>query len=298
MPSADRMTEFLEVVRSGSISGAARELDLERATLSRRMSALEADLGVRLLHRRTNKLVLTDAGQELYQRARRVVADTKEVWSHVRRLDDHPRGLLRVSVVGPYFSELFTRYLRDFPNVELEVRSTSHHVDMLADGIDVVVRFGKISDRNLIARKVSSDRLVAVASPHFIAARGSPRTVAELQKLECIVGFSDGWTPAKSWPLMNGKSIDVSGRLTANELQLNYTAAMEGLGCALLPSSFVAQDLSAGNLVAVLPDKVGTEIPVHLVYVDRDYIEPKVREFIDRAAAVIANEMPPRAKGL
>ncbi len=292
------MTEFLEVVRSGSISGAARTLGLERATLSRRMSALEAELGVRLLHRRTTKLVLTAAGQELQHRARRVVADAEEAWASVRRLDDEPRGLLRVSIAGPHFAELFTRYMQDFPNVELELRSTTHQVDMVADGIDVAVRIGEIKDANLIARKISSDRLVVVAAPQFLAEHGAPRNVADLKKLDCITGFADGWTPAKSWPLMNGKSINVRGRLTANELVLIHAAAKDGLGCALLPSAFLEQDLKAGRLVTVLADEDGKEIPVHLVYVDREYIEPKVRVFIDRAAKAIAKEMPPRAEGL
>ncbi len=298
MPSADRMTEFLQVVRIGSISGAARSLGLERATLSRRMSALEAELGVRLLHRRTTKLVLTAAGQELRHRARRVVADAEEAWASVRRLDDEPRGLLRVSIAGPHFADLFTEYLRDFPNVELELRATTHQVDMLADGIDVAVRIGEIHDTNLIARKISSDRLVVVASPKFIAERGAPKNIADLRKLDCITGFADGWTPARTWPLMNGKSIEVHGRLTANELALMLAAALRGLGCALLPSAYIGQDLKAGRLVAVLANEVGKEIPLHLVYVDREYIEPKVRVFIDRAVKAIAKEMPPRAEGL
>ena len=298
MPSTDRMTEYLEVVRSGSISAAARILGLERATLSRRMSALEADLGVRLLHRRTTKLVLTAAGHELLHRARRVVADAEEAWASVRRLDDEPRGLLRVSIAGPHFAELFTTFMRDFPHVELELRATTHRVDMLGDGIDVAVRIGEINDANLIARKISSDRLVVVASPQFLAEHGAPGNLADLKKLDCITGFGDGWTPARSWPLMNGKSFEVHGRMTANELPLIHAAAKDGLGCALLPSAFVAKDLVAGRLVAILPRQVGREIPVHLVYVDREYIEPKVRVFIDRAIHAIAREMPPRAEGL
>ena len=292
------MTEFLEVVRSGSISGAARTLGLERATLSRRMSALEAELSVRLLHRRTTKLVLTDAGQELYRRARRVVAEAEETWASVRRLDGEPRGLLRVSITGPHFRDLFIKYLQDFPDVELELRSTTHHVDMLADGVDVAVRIGEINDPNLIAKKIMSDRLVVVASPAYLSETGTPMAAADLRYKECIVGFADGWTPARKWPLLNGKSVDVRGRLTVNEIELIRDAALDGIGYALLPSAFVAGDIRAGRLVIVLQDEVGKEMPVHLVYVGREYIEPKVRVFIDRAAKVIARAMPPRLEGL
>ena len=107
MPNTDRMREFLEVARAGSISQAARQLGMPRATLSRRITALEADLAVRLLHRRTTRLVLTSAGKMLEQQASRIVADIDAAWASVRQLDDVPRGLLRVSMTGPYFSKLF-----------------------------------------------------------------------------------------------------------------------------------------------------------------------------------------------
>lgn len=100
MPSIDRMREFLEIAKVGSISAAARNLGIPRATLSRRMSAMEASLGVRLMLRRTTRLALTQGGEELVRRARRIVADADEAWDAVRRLDDTPRGLLRVSVSG------------------------------------------------------------------------------------------------------------------------------------------------------------------------------------------------------
>ena len=119
MPSVDRMREFLAVMQTGSISEAARTIGLPRATLSRRMAGFEADLGVRLILRRTTKLALTHAGEELLRRAQRIVSDADEAWNAVRRLDDTPRGLLRVSMAGPHFLKLFTDFLCDFPEVGL-----------------------------------------------------------------------------------------------------------------------------------------------------------------------------------
>ncbi len=292
MPSTDRMREFLQVVRAGSISEAARQLGLPRATLSRRMSALEAELSVRLIHRRTTRLVLTSAGKLLEQRASRIVADVDEAWAAVRQLDDVPRGLLRVSMTGPYFSDLFTELLCDYPEVQLEVQSTTRHVDLLAEGVDVAMRIGVIKDPELIARKVHSDRLMVVASPAYLDWRGTPTKVSDLSKHDCMVSFSGEWVPSKSWPLLAGGSVRISGRLAANEIDLTRKAAIDGLGLALLPSAVAAEDLKSGQLVPVLQDIVGAEIPISLVYADRDYIEPKVRVFVDRAVKVISEEMP------
>lgn len=292
MPSTDRMREFLEVVRAGSISEAARQLGLPRATLSRRMSALEAELSVRLILRRTTRLALTSAGKMLEQRASRIVADVDAAWASVRQLDDTPRGLLRVSMTGPYFAKLFTDFLCSYPEVQLEVLSTTQHVDLLAEGVDVAMRIGEIKDPELIARKVHSDRSLVVASPAYLKWRGKPETAADLAKHDCMVGFSGDWVPSRTWPLLAGGTVRVSGRLAANEISLARSAVLDGLGLALLPSAVIARELEAGQLVPVLWDSVGKEIPVSLVYADRDYIEPKVRVFVDLAVNVIAEEMP------
>lgn len=286
------MREFLAIVEAQSISAAARNLNLPRATLSRRLSALEADLGVRLMHRRTNRLTLTEAGEELRLRARRILADVDEAWSSVRRMDATPRGLLRISVTGPHFVELFSDFLCDFPEVRLEVQSTTRHVDLLADGVDVAVRIGPIKDQNLIARHIHTDRLVAVANPAYLEHFGTPETPDDLKNFNCIVGFAGEWTPSRSWPLLKGGSIPISGRLSANEIDLVLNAALRGIGVALLPSAVASPHLRKGTLVALLAEEVGTEIPVNLVYADREFIDPKIREFVNRAVEVISREMP------
>ena len=292
------MREFLEVVRAGSISAASRKLGLPRPTLSRRMSGLEADLGVRLIHRRTNRLVLTLAGKELQQRAARVVSDADSAWATVRRLDDAPRGLLRVSMTGAYFPMLFNAFLQDFPEVQLEVQSTTRHVDLLAEGVDVAVRIGEVRDPNLIVRRIHTDRLMAVASPGYLAEHGEPERVEDLAQHDCIVGFAGNWTPSRSWPLLAGGRIPVHGRFAANEIELVHAAALDELGIALLPSAVIARDLEEGDLSGVLSEDVGAELPVSLVYADREFIDPKVRAFIDRAVKVISVEMPKPYRGL
>lgn len=285
MPSADRLGEFAAVVEAGSISSAARQLDLPRASLSRRITKLEATLGVRLLHRGTRRLVLTPAGEELYQRARRIVADAEAAWAAVRRLDGVPRGLLRVTVTGPIDRALVVGFLRDYPEIQLEVRHTTRVVDLVAEGIDVALRFGEVKDPNLVVRRLWSDRSVVVGSPEYLASAGAPTAASDLARHECLVAFAGEWAPQREWPLRGGGSVTVGGRLRCNDIGLLLDAAVAGLGLALLPSGLARRHVDAGSLVSLLEDEVGAEIPASLVYADREYIEPKVRAFIDRAAA-------------
>ncbi len=288
MPSVDRLIEFTAILEAGSIAGGSRRLNLPRATLSRRLSALERELGVRLLHRRTRRLVLTPAGEELLGRARRIVADADAAWSAVRRLDDTPRGLLRVSVSSILDPSLFTDFLRDFPEVEIEVRASTRHVDLIADGVDVAIRFGEVTDADLIVRKVHQSRSVVVGSPAYLSDRPPPSHPDELADRECVVGFAGGWTPARRWPLRAGGTVPVGGRLAGNAVSLARAAALAGLGLALLPERMVRADIEEGLLVAVLEDVVGGDLPVSVVYADREFIDPKVRAFVDRAAQTLA----------
>lgn len=297
-PSADRLREFLAVAEAGNISEAARKLGLPRATLSRRMAGLEAALGIRLLLRRTTQVTLTHAGEELRQRAARLVADEDAAWDAVRRMDDTPRGLLRVSVTGPYFADLFAEFLQEFPEVRLEVQSTTQHVDLLSHGVDVALRIGPVRDPDLIVRHLHTDRLIAVASPEYLQRRGQLTTPDELTQHACLLGISGNWSPLTEWPLSRGGTVTVAGPLAANEIEHRKRAAMAGLGIALIASAVVSEELQDGRLVPVLEQEIGAELPVNLVYADREYMDPKIRAFIDRAVPVIQTQMPKPWDGL
>jgi DNA-binding transcriptional LysR family regulator len=288
MLSTDRLREFVAVVDQQSISAGARKLGVPRATLSRRITALETDLSVRLMHRNTRRLVMTEAGQELYRRARRIVSDTDAAWAAVQRLDDVPRGLLRVSVASVFNPQLFIDFVRDYPEVELEVRVDTRHVDLVAEGIDVAVRFGPVDDAALIVRRLWVGDSIAVASPSYLARHGEPSQPKQLADHECIVGFAGTWAPRRAWPRIGGGEVAVGGRLTGNDVGLARDAAVAGLGIALLPRIIVADQLRDGSLVHVLRNMVGRDDPASIVYADREFIEPKVRAFVDRAAELLA----------
>ena len=246
------------------------------------MAALEAELGVRLFHRSTSRLSLTPAGEELSRRARLIVADVDEAWAAVRRMDDVPRGLLRVSTVGDMLDDLLIAYVQDFPEVQVELVDTGRHVGLVDERIDVAVRFGPVTDANLIVRRVNAgiDRIV-VASPAYLERNGHPASPDDLADHECICGISS------AWPLRGGGRVAVKGRLGASSGRLLGKAARAGLGLALLPMPLVRDDLGSGDLVPVLREDVGDTMQASIVFTDREYLDAKVRVFIDRAVPAL-----------
>jgi DNA-binding transcriptional LysR family regulator len=290
MLSSDRLLEFVTVVDEGSISSAARKLGIPRATVSRRLTGLEEELGVRLLLRSTRSLAVTTAGAELAQRARRVIADVDATWEAVRRLDDQPRGLLRVSLPpGTAYSKLLTDYAAAYPEVRLEVTTTTRHVDLRAEGIDVALRFGQVRDSTLIARRLWNARSGAVASPAYLDARGRPNEPPDLADHACLVGFTGAWHPAQSWPLRDGGTVKVNSSFTSNEILFLLDAAVAGLGVTVLPEMLVADLIAEERLERVLPGIVGSESPASVVYPERRFLSAAVRTFVDRVVAYSAD---------
>ena len=285
MSTADGFEEFVAVVECDSITGAAEKLGLPRPTVSRRLAKLEERLSVRLLHRTTRQLTLTRQGKQLFERARLIVEAAREAEEEVRRLDDVPRGLLRLSIPPAVPEEVFsawvTAYLRKYPEVRMEVVATSAHVDLVAEGFDLAIRRGEGEDQSLIRRILAVNRVIAVASPGYLETHGTPLMPEELCDHNCLVGFRSGTTPNRRWPLLDGGFIEVSGTLSTNQHDMRIAAARQGLGIALVVDRTAQPALDAGALIQVLPESIGRREVVGFVYPEREFVEPKVTAFID-----------------
>lgn len=283
--AAEGYEVFVAVVEAGSISAAARGLGTPRETLSRRLSRLEERLGVRLLHRQSRSLVVTPAGQALYDRARPLVAAAQEAEAAIRRLDGVPRGLLRVSMPPSSpdlpLSEFIFSFLKEHPEVQLELDTTARHVDLIGEGLDVALRAGVTTDPRLYARTLLHVRLVAVASPAYLARHGHPTTAADLAGHQLILGMQNGHSVPRSWPTLDGAGVPVRGRLCTNDIEVLQGAALAGHGIALLPDLKIKNALSTGALEVLLPDIVGAASSLSVVYVERKLMPPKVRAFVD-----------------
>lgn len=283
--------EFVAVVDSGSVTAAARVLGVPRPTVSKRLARLEERLGVRLLHRTTRRITLTEHGELLYERARRVVHAAHEAEAAVRRLDDEPRGLLRVLIPPRVPEGVFTRWLAEFlqkyPEVSLDVVATDLHVDLVGEGFDVALRHGAIADTSLISRTLATNTEIAVASPRYLDTFGYPTTIEHLAEHNCIIGYTGSNVPNPRWPLLDGGWTAVSGTLVTNHVGLRVEAARCDIGIAIVVDRIAAQALAEGELIHVLPNLVGRLDRACLVYPEREFLDPKVRAFVEFIAACV-----------
>lgn len=286
MKIAEDFDAFVAIVEAGSVSEGARVLRMPRATLSRQLGRLEERLGTRLLHRSTRRMVPTPAGETLYARARGLLDAAQAAVESVQRLDDVPRGPFRISaapVQTPVLGELLAEFVRMYPDVSVQLETTTRHVDLVAEHVDVALRAGVVQEPSLIARPLVRTELVAVASPEYLQRRGVPTTVSELAGHACMGGFEQGARPGTRWPLLAGGTTPISGPLVSNDMIALKGAVTGGLGIALLPGLLIEGELQAQSLLAVLPGVVGLRTSLSLVWVERDFIDPKVRAFVEFA---------------
>ena len=273
-----------KVVEAGSFIGASRALEMPKSTVSRKVAELEERLGARLLQRTTRKLSLTDVGQAFYQHAARVVAEAEEAELVVGRMQEVPRGLLRVTTplnfgyLGPVVASFLARY----PEVQIEMVCADRVVDLIQEGFDVAVRAGPLADSALIARSLGVLRNYAVASPAFLEKNGTPKEPHDLELFDCVV-FGAG-VDRSSWRLHRNRktlTVKVRARFTVNDFDFLDEAARSGLGVAMLPVFRCIEPLRTKRLERVLPEWCSPEIPLHAVYPSTRHLSPKVKAFLD-----------------
>ncbi len=281
------MTAFARVAETRSFSDAARRLGTSKSVVSRQIMALEADLGARLFHRTTRSMTLTEAGEGYYERVVRVLADVDDANLSVTRLQAAPRGRLRVNAPMSFGVRHLASAIPDFlalhPEVEIHMTMNDRFVDLVDEGYDVAVRIGRLMDSALVAHKLAPLRRVVCGSPAYLAARGVPRTPADLAGHECL-GYSN-MTTTDEWSFIgtDGRpvSVEVRGRLRVNNGDALRLAALRGLGLVIQPSFIVGADLQAGTLIGVLPDAVAQDGAIYAVYPHSRHLSPKVRAFVD-----------------
>lgn len=292
MRNLQDMVLFAKVVEAGSFSGAARALGLQTSLLSRRVAALERELGVRLLHRSTRRLALTETGRGFLAHCQVLVAEAEAAWESVEHTRSAPRGLVRISVpvqmLQSSVERILTRFLAQHPEVRVHVEATNRRVNVIEEGFDIALRVRQQQDMDgdLVVRQLGVARGLLVGAPALFAQRARPRTLADLGTLPTLAQVSASGSHA--WELTGPDGRRVTHRhvprLVVDDFPLLRQAAVDGLGIANLPEMVVRDDLAAGRLEAVLPDYSIPQGIAHAAFPSRRGMVPAVRALLDALA--------------
>ncbi|HWI28304.1 MAG TPA: LysR family transcriptional regulator [Stellaceae bacterium] len=295
----DRFTTlavFVKVVDSRNFAAAARHFGLSPAMVSKHVRALEERLGARLLNRTTRRLSLTEVGRGYYERARQILADLEDADRAASDLHAAPRGTLKLNApfsfgtrhVGPAIAA----YLSAYPEVTVETGLSDRYVDLLAEGVDLALRIGRLADSSLIARRLAPIRFVACASPDYLARHDAPRRPHDLAAHGCLLYTYAA--NAEEWhfvgPGGEDEVVRVSGRLLANNGDILIAAALGGIGIALLPTFMAGEHVQAGRLARLLPGYAPPEAALYAVYPPGRHLSAKLRSFVDFLVARFGEE--------
>jgi DNA-binding transcriptional LysR family regulator len=277
------MALFVEVVKARSFRRAAETIGVPNSTLSRRISGLEKAIGLRLLHRTTRKIELTEAGQIYFERCRRIVDEARLAHEQLGEMLEQPTGLLRVSLpvdfATTFLAPQMPEFSRRYPGINFDFDLTPRRVDLVTEGFDVAIRMGEQQDSSLIARKLAELPRYLYASPRYLKSSGEPTRPEDLARHECLLfrGQVSTWTLHR-----DDKTIEapVGGRFRLNSIGMMQRLAVLDMGIAVQAQEIVADDLANGRLRRVLPEWQATPISVYAVTETR-LLPAKTQRFIE-----------------
>jgi DNA-binding transcriptional LysR family regulator len=280
------MAVFNKVVAAGSFTAAARDLGVSTAAVSRKLAALEARLGVRLIHRTTRRLSLTDEGASYHEASTRILAEIEEADAAAAARRVEPQGALKVAMPASFglkhIAPLMPEFARRHPRVQLALSLSDRTVNVIEEGFDVAIRIAELADSSLAARRLAPNRRVVCASPEYLRKHGTPRSPADLQRHNCLTTTDFHMTWEYSDPQGKRDSVRVSGRYACDNWEVLREWAVAGLGVALKSTWDVRRHLDDGSLVLLLPGYAfGPDVAIYAVYPHRRYLPAKTRLFID-----------------
>lgn len=278
---------FVEVVKRDGFARAAEALDTSPANVTRYISDLEAHLQTRLLNRSSRKMSLTSSGEALFERAKSILDDVAEAEAIVSSAALQPHGVLRINAPLSFgilhLAPLWPKFMRLYPEVQLDVALIDRVVDIVEEGYDMAVRISRAGSASNVARKLATSRNVLCASPDYIQQHGMPLSPADLPRHACI-GYSYAAT-ADEWHMLDGSgqphAVKVRCVMHTNNGDTARAAALGGLGIIWQPTFLVGDDLRAGRLQRVMPEYHMQDMDVLAVYPSRRHLSAKVRVMID-----------------
>lgn len=276
------MVLFVEVANAMSFRGAAEATGIPNSTLSRRIGALEREIGLRLFHRTTRKVELTEAGQLYYERCRRIVDEARIAHEQLGEMLAQPSGMLRASLpvdfAMVYMAPLIAEFSRRYPGITFDLDLTPRLADLVTGPVDVAIRIGELPDSQLVARLLAHLPVQVYASPRYLQASGEPQHPGDLARHACI-----GFPKAHRWSLhREGETleVDVGGKIAVNSVGMYRRLAIEDMGIVMLTEEIAQEDVTAGRLRKILPDWHGKPVPVYAITETR-LLPAKTQRFIE-----------------
>ena len=286
MSSVSDVAFFMEVVKAGTLSGAAQELGVSTAAVSRRLANLETRLGIRLLNRTTRRASVTPEGELYLAEGKRILGDLEELEQRLSSSQAVPKGLLRVNATFGFGRQFIAPAVADFvechSDVEVQLQLTDRPASLIDEGFDVCIRFGEIPDARIVSKKIASNRRLLCASPAYLERFGMPVSPTDLQLHRCIVIRESDETYG-TWHLNSGSTqatVKVRGTVSTNDGESAVTWALRGLGILLRSEWNVAPYLRSGRLREVLSDWELPPADIHAVYPMKSNLSAKVRAFV------------------
>jgi DNA-binding transcriptional LysR family regulator len=287
MDRLSSMATFIKAVDLGSFAAAAQELSMSPQMVAKHVGYLEARLGTRLLNRTTRRQSLTEIGRTYYERCKAVLAEADWADAAGDGAIGTPRGRLRINAPVSFGSHtlmpLVTRYLQQYPEVEIDLTLSDRYVDLVEEGFEAVFRIGRLADSSLTARALRPFRVVVCAAPGYLRERGSPADPSDLRAHQCLV-YAGTRAGSSDWRFVRGgRPIDVKvrGQLQVNNAAALLSGALAGFGIAFLAEDLARAPLASGALVRVLPDFDTPSRPMHLLYHADRRLTTKLRSFVD-----------------
>jgi DNA-binding transcriptional LysR family regulator len=281
-----QISTFVEVVARGSLSAAARAEGIAPAMIGRRLDALEARLGVKLLQRTTRRLALTNEGAAFLEDCQRILSELEEAESAVAERSAKASGHLLVSAPAGFgrqhVAPLLPSFLAEHRDVTVNLNLNDRVVDVVGEGVDVAIRIASLSDSSLVGVKLADNQRVLVASPAYLRRKGTPRTLADLAKHNCLAISSEG--SQRGWSFSdNGKLVTfkVAGNMVCNDGAVLHDWALTGKGLAWRSMWEVGSDIEAGRLRTVLDQFAAPGNDIYAVFAQRRHLPLRIRAFVD-----------------
>lgn len=273
----------MKVVETGSFAEAARRLRTSSGQASKLVARLESELGVKLLHRTTRALALTEAGQAYADRLRGLIEGFEELEAEMRQAAVVPRGRLRLTAPLSFgtlrLAPMLARFAVTWPEIALDVQFTDRFVNLVDEGFDAAVRVGTLSDATLTGRRLGQADMVVLAAPAYLAARGEPAEPGDLAGHDCILDTN--MRDPMHWGFAGGRRVAVTGRLSLSNASACLAAAEAGLGIAYVPDFVCADSLAQGRVRPILAGDLPVATAIHLLWPSGRHVAPKLRALID-----------------